>query len=49
MQDHGAGHQFNDGGTVGPHFNVRPSDNTKHGTVPATPPHYFFGSCSRSE
>ena len=49
IQDHGAGHQFNDGGTVGPHFNVRPSGEPKHGTVPGTPPHYFFGSCSRSE
>lgn len=44
IQDHGAGHQFKDGnpGNQGPHFNVRPIDNTRTGTVDGTKAHYPF-------
>jgi hypothetical protein len=44
IQDHGAGHKFKDGahGDQGPHFNVRPSDDTRHGVVDGTKPHYPF-------
>jgi hypothetical protein len=42
IQDHGQGHSFPDGGQVGPHFNVRPADNTRNGTVPGTQPHYPY-------
>jgi hypothetical protein len=42
IQDHGAGHQFNDGGAgdQGAHFNVRPADNPRNGSVPGTQAHY---------
>jgi hypothetical protein len=45
IQDHGAGHKFSDGqgGDVGPHFNVRPSDDPRHGVIPGTRPHYGWG------
>lgn len=44
IQDHRAGHQFKDGalGDQGPHFNVRPIDDTRHGEVDGTKPHYPF-------
>ena len=46
IQDHSAGHKFNEGGKgdQGPHFNVRPSDNTRTGTVDGTKPHYNFNN-----
>lgn len=45
IQDHSAGHQFGEGGVgdQGPHFNVRPPENTRTGTVPGTQDHYGFG------
>ena len=44
IQDHRAGHQFGEGGVgdQGPHFNVRPADETRNGTVPGTATHYPF-------
>ncbi|UTR16979.1 HNH/endonuclease VII fold putative polymorphic toxin [Salipaludibacillus sp. LMS25] len=39
MQNHSAGHQK---GSHGPHFNVRPIDNTRTGKVPGTKEHYPF-------
>jgi hypothetical protein len=44
IQDHSAGHKFNDGGVGdhGPHFDVRPPDARRHGTVDGTQPHYPF-------
>jgi len=42
IQDHSQGHTFPDGGQVGPHFNVRPADNTRNGSVPGTKPHYPY-------
>ncbi|WP_407945308.1 HNH/endonuclease VII fold putative polymorphic toxin [Paraburkholderia antibiotica] len=38
IQDHGAGHDFGEGGVgnQGPHFNVRPISNTKTGSVDGT-------------
>jgi len=44
VQDHGAGHQFGEGGVgdQGPHFNVRPPENTRTGHVPGTKDHYPF-------
>ena len=46
IQDHGAGHQFGQGGLgdQGPHFNVRPPENTRTGSVPGTRDHYPFDS-----
>jgi len=45
IQDHGAGHNYGQGGIgdQGPHFNVRPSTNTRTGKVPGTRPHYPWG------
>ncbi|VEH89193.1 HNH/endonuclease VII fold putative polymorphic toxin [Propionibacterium australiense] len=40
IQDHAAGHVFDDGGSVGQHFNVRPPENTRTGKVPGTYSHY---------
>jgi len=42
IQDHAAGHQFGEGGQgdQGPHFNVRPPEDTRSGKVPGTEPHY---------
>lgn len=44
VQDHSAGHQFGEGGVgdQGPHFNVRPAENTRTGAVPGTQGHYGF-------
>jgi len=45
IQDHSAGHSFGapDGaGDQGPHFNVRPADDTRNGSVLGTDPHYPF-------
>jgi RHS repeat-associated protein len=42
IQDHGQGHTFPDGGQVGPHFNVRPPENKRNGTVEGTKPHYPY-------
>jgi hypothetical protein len=39
IQDHSAGHKK---GGEGPHFNVRPPENTRTGKVPGTNPHYKF-------
>lgn len=43
IQDHGQGHVFPEGGRVGPHFNVRPSNDSRNGQVPGTKPHYPYG------
>jgi len=44
IREHSVGHSFNEGGVgdQGPHFNVRPSDNTRTGHVPGTQEHYPF-------
>jgi len=43
IQDHSAGHQYPGGvGNQGPHFNVRPGDNTRTGNVAGTKDHYTF-------
>lgn len=42
IQDHGQGHTFPDGGSVGPHINVRPAGDTAHGQVEGTKPHYPY-------
>ena len=44
IQDHSAGHQYDDSGKgdQGPHFNVRPSNDTRNGKVEGTRPHYPF-------
>ncbi|WGZ96377.1 MAG: polymorphic toxin-type HINT domain-containing protein [Candidatus Thiothrix putei] len=44
IQDHSAGHQFGQGGVgdQGPHFNVRPPENTRTGSVPGTQDHYSW-------
>lgn len=42
IQDHSQGHSFPDGSKVGPHINVRPQGDTRHGTVPGTQPHYPY-------
>ena len=39
IQDHSAGHQK---GGQGPHFNVRPTENTRNGKVLGTKEHYPF-------
>nr|WP_214826158.1 HNH/endonuclease VII fold putative polymorphic toxin [Exiguobacterium algae] len=39
IQDHSAGHLK---GGQGPHFNVRPFENTRTGSVPVTLDHYPF-------
>ena len=42
IQEHSAGHKFGQGGIgdQGPHFNVRPSEQTRTGSVPGTKDHY---------
>ena len=40
IQDHSAGQTV---GGHGPHFNVRPIQDPRHGVVPGTQPHYPFG------
>jgi len=44
IQEHSAGHNFgsNAKGNQGPHFNVRPADNTRTGTVEGTKSHYDY-------
>jgi hypothetical protein len=42
IQDHSAGHNFGGVGDQGPHFNVRPPENTRSGKNPGTHPHYPF-------
>jgi RHS repeat-associated protein len=44
IQDHSAGHQFGQKGVgdQGPHFNVRPPENTRTGSVPGTHNHYSW-------
>ena len=44
IQDHSAGHKFGQGGIgdQGSHFNVRPIENTRTGSVPGTLGHYPF-------
>ena len=44
IQDHAAGHRLGEGGTgdQGPHVNVRPIEDTRHGVVPGTQAHYPF-------
>lgn len=44
VQDHSAGHRFGQGGVgdQGPHFNVRPHENTRTGSVPGTKDHYSW-------
>ncbi|WP_221395234.1 HNH/endonuclease VII fold putative polymorphic toxin [Dyadobacter sp. NIV53] len=42
IQDHSAGHTQFGGEAAKPHFNVRPSENTRTGTVPGTNAHYPF-------
>lgn len=42
IQDHSAGHNFGGVGDRGPHFNVRPIENTRTGKVPGTRSHYEF-------
>jgi hypothetical protein len=46
IQDHSAGHRFGHGGVgdQGPHFNVRPPENTRTGSVPGAQDHYLFGN-----
>lgn len=44
IQDHSSGHTFGQQGVgdQGPHFNVRPTENTRTGSVPGTLDHYPF-------
>jgi hypothetical protein len=44
IQDHSAGHQFNEGGVgdQGAHFNVRPVENTRNGEINGTKAHYLY-------
>jgi RHS repeat-associated protein len=44
IQEHSAGHQFGAGGVgdQGSHFNVRPPENTRSGSVPGTKDHYSW-------
>jgi hypothetical protein len=42
IQDHSQGHTYPDGATVGPHINVRPQADTRHGEVPGTKKHYPY-------
>jgi RHS repeat-associated protein len=44
IQDHSAGHKFGQKGVgdQGPHFNVRPPENTRTGSVPGTQNHYSW-------
>jgi hypothetical protein len=42
IQDHSAGHKFGQGGIgdQGSHFNVRPPENTRTGSIPEVGDHY---------
>lgn len=42
IQDHSAGHSYGGTGDQPSHFNVRPYDNTRTGSVPGTRDHYYF-------
>lgn len=42
IQDHSQGHTFADGTKVGPHVNVRPASDTRHGQVSGTQSHYMY-------
>lgn len=44
IQDHSSGHQYGQGGIgdQGPHINIRPSDNTRTGSVSGTYDHYSY-------
>jgi hypothetical protein len=42
IEDHFDGHNFGGVGDQGPHFNVRPPENTRTGKVSGTQPHYPF-------
>ncbi|MFC7928641.1 putative T7SS-secreted protein [Streptomyces cinereoruber] len=44
IQDHAAGHYYNEGGVgdQGPHYNVRPIENPRTGHVPGTAKHYEY-------
>ena|SRR5882672_3813132 len=42
IQDHSQGHRYPDGAKEGPHFNVRPENDTRHGQVPGTKSHYRY-------
>ena len=45
IQDHSAGHTYNDANGVGDqaaHLNLRPFDDTRNGKVPGTKEHYPF-------
>ena len=43
IQDHSFGHTFDDGvGNQGSHFNVRPADDVRNGSVKGTKPHYDY-------
>ncbi|MFC9665157.1 HNH/endonuclease VII fold putative polymorphic toxin [Nocardia sp. NPDC127606] len=44
IQDRSAGHRYGEDGVgdQGPHFNVRPFENTRTGKVPGTPGRYPF-------
>jgi hypothetical protein len=45
IQDHSAGHQYNEPGNKGDqtaHLNLRPIENTRTGKVPGAKDHYYF-------
>jgi len=42
IQEHSDGHDFGGKGDQGPHFNVRPEENTKTGSVRGTHDHYSY-------
>ena len=44
IQEHSAGHKYDQGGVgdQGAHFNVRPIENTRTGSVPGTKDHYSW-------
>ncbi len=42
IQDHSAGHNYGGVGDQGKHFNVRPIENTRTGSVPGTKDHYSY-------
>jgi RHS repeat-associated protein len=42
IQDHSQGHTYADGAKEGPHFNVRPANDTRHGQVQGTKRHYRY-------
>lgn len=42
IQEHSLGHDYGGQGDQPPHFNVRPIENTRTGSVPGTQEHYYF-------